>query len=818
MIQRHAPPSLCGARDLRAPTREGEGMGSEKILSWWLDKVPAIFWATDRELTITVSVGSGLADLNLAPNQLAGTRLTDYLRTSDPDFPALAAHLRALRGEPAGYELDWMGRSYRVRVEPLRAEGGTIEGCLGFALDLTEQRRVERRLQAKYAVTRALAEAPTAAGAAARVLQVVCECLGWDLGALWVVDRGAWVLRCTETWHAPGQDLADFLALCRRIAPGHGVALPGRVWERAAPVWVEDVTAYPQSPRAAVAARLGLHAAVAFPVLHGAEILGVLEFFSRAIRPPDDELMQMMSAVGAQVGHFLERRRQEDALRAGEERYRRITETSAEGIVTLDADGRITFANGRMARLLGLAPEEMTGRPLLDFVHPEGRAAAAAWLRHTRQGYEEQGDLRFRTRDGKTLWALVAAVPLPDDARGQAGTLAMVSDVTARRELESRYLQAQKMEAVGRLAGGIAHDFNNLLTVIGGCGELLARTLPKGSDAAELVREIREAGDRAAMLTRQLLTFSRKQPRVVEVLDLNEVVKRVQKMLRRILGEDIEQAVALEPALGRVNADPGQIEQVIVNLAVNARDAMPEGGTFTLRTANAHLDEDYARLRPGVRPGWYVQLSVTDTGCGMDEETRLRLFEPFFTTKGPEKGTGLGLATVYGIVQQSGGHIDLVSEPGRGTTFHIYLPRSKASLSPEEAALGAGAARGGAETVLVVEDEDAVRSVIRRALQGAGYTVLEARGGADAIRLAEQHGGPIHLLLTDVVMPGLNGRQVAERVTALRPGARVLFVSGYTDDTLVRHGVHGEGLAFLQKPFTAEALNRKVRELLDANR
>jgi PAS domain S-box-containing protein len=793
-------------------------MEPEQALSSWPPQPPAFYWATDRDLTITASLGSGLADRGLAPDQLAGTRLADYLGTSDPESPTLAAHLRALQGESISYEQEWTGRTYRVRVEPRRAEGGAVEGCVCLAVDVTEQRRAERRLRAQYAVTHALAEATTAADAAARVLQAVCEGLGWDLGALWVIDRGAWVLRCAETWHAPGQDVADFLAVCRRFAPGHGVALPGRVWEQAAPVWVEDVAADPQSPRAPVAVRLGLHAAAAFPVLRGPDVLGVLEFFSRAIRPPDDDLMQLMAAVGAQVGHFLERRRQDEALLAGEERYRRITETAAEGIVTLDPDGKVTFANGRMARLLGHPVEEMMGRSLLDFVHPEDRAAAAARLRHTRQGYEEQGDLRFRTRDGKTLWALVATVPLPDDARGQAGTLAMVTDVTARRELEARYLQAQKMEAVGRLAGGIAHDFNNLLTIISGCGELLARGLLPGSDAADLVREIREAGDRAAVLTRQLLTFSRKQPLVVEVLDLNEVVGRVQRMLRRILGEDIEQVVTQESALGRVNADPGQIEQVIVNLAVNARDAMPDGGTFMLRTANAQLDEDYARLRPGVRPGWYVLLAVSDTGCGMDEQTRLHLFEPFFTTKAPEKGTGLGLATVYGIVQQSGGHIDLHSEPGRGTTFNIYLPRSKASLSPEERALGQSMARGGAETVLVVEDEEAVRSVMRRALEGAGYTVLEARGGAEAVRLAEQYAGPIHLVLTDVVMPGLNGRQVAERVTALRPGTRVLFVSGYTDDAVARHGVQGEGLAFLQKPFMPDALARKVREVLDANR
>ena len=842
MIRRHACPGLCGAPQLRS-LKEGEFMLPDNLspgpalgvaalpppedtpeaheVRWRLAAGLAGLHAWDWEVASGRVRAAGDLErlLGLEPGGFGGTfeALLHCVHPADRGRVS-AAFGRALR-EGGEYDLEFRLLRADGSVRWVRERAQAVSGppaCLSCAaLDVTEPRRAERRLRTQYAVTQALAEAATPAEAGPRVLRAVCECLGWDLGALWVVDRSAWVLRCAAAWHEPAHDLGEFVAACRRLTPAHGQALPGRVWEAGGPVWVEDLAAYPHSARAAVARRLGLHAAVAFPAPGGAEVLGVLEFFSREIRPPDSDLLQMLAATGMQTGHYLERKRGEEALRAGEERYRRITETAAEGILTVAADGKVTFANERMARLLGYAAAELLGRPLLDLVHPEGRAGATAWLRHNRQGHEEHGDVRFRRKDGKSVWALVAAAPLLDDAGHYAGTLAMVTDVTARRELEAQYRQAQKMEAVGRLAGGVAHDFNNLLTVISGAAELLLRRLPPGEEGWELAREIRESGERAAGLTRQLLAFSRKQVLTLEVLDLNEVVRRSQRLLQRVLGEDVELAAALEPALGRVNADPGQMEQIIMNLAVNARDAMPRGGQFTLRTANVFLEQDYAALRPGVRPGRHVLLAVSDTGCGMDEETRAHLFEPFFTTKGPDKGTGLGLATVYGIVQQSGGHIDVESAPDRGTTFHIYLPRSKASLLPEESGAEHAEAGKGTETVLVVEDEPAVRSLLGRALRGCGYTVLEASGGAEALRLVEGYAGPIQLLVTDVVMPGMNGRQLAERLTALRPGVRVLFLSGYTDDAVMHHGVHGEGLAFLQKPFAPDVLARKVREVLE---
>jgi len=388
-------------------------------------------------------------------------------------------------------------------------------------------------------------------------------------------------------------------------------------------------------------------------------------------------------------------------------------------------------------------------------------------------------------------------------------------DVTENRILEDQLRQAQKMEAVGRLAGGVAHDFNNLLMVIGGHGELLrdeAKGAPLVSKHAEAILK---AADRAGMLTRQLLAFGRKQVLQPKILDANAVVQETGKLLRRLIGEHIELVFSLDPNLGRVKADPGQLEQVIMNLAINARDAMPNGGSLTIETSNAYLDEEYQRERPAVAMGDYVLLALSDTGSGMDEKTRAQIFEPFFTTKERGQGTGLGLATVYGIVKQSGGYIWAYSEPGRGSTFKVYLPLVRDAADALPVARGESLPRG-TETILVAEDEVGVRELACGFLVSQGYTVLEARGSEHALRLAEENPARIHLLLTDVVMPGLRGTELAERVLQMNPAVRVLFVSGYTDDAIVHHGILEAGTHFLSKPFSREALLQKVREVLRA--
>ena len=421
----------------------------------------------------------------------------------------------------------------------------------------------------------------------------------------------------------------------------------------------------------------------------------------------------------------------------------------------------------------------------------------------------------FRFRHANGSWRTLDGIGRVLAGEGPLQFVINSRDVTESRATEEQLRQSQKMEAVGRLAGGIAHDFNNLLTAIIGYAELARSRLKVEDPSRAELAEIEKAGRRAAGLTRQLLAFSRKQVLQPRVVNLNQIVGDMDQMLQRLIGEDIELVTLPRENLGSVMADTGQIEQVVLNLAINARDAMPRGGKLTIETAEAELDENYSAFHFDVPPGHYVSLIVSDNGIGMDAKTLSYAFEPFFTTKEIGKGTGLGLSTVYGIVKQSGGHVTVYSEPGVGTTFKIYLPRVEALPDVTASSTRHPVQAGGTETVLVVEDEEPVRRLVCRSLEAQGYKTLSAAGPNEALAVCEEHAGEIHLMLTDVVMPRLGGKGLAKQATAVRPGMKVLFMSGYTDDAIVHHGVLDAGTPFLQKPFTPSALSRKVREVLD---
>jgi PAS domain S-box-containing protein len=511
-----------------------------------------------------------------------------------------------------------------------------------------------------------------------------------------------------------------------------------------------------------------------------------------------------------------ERKQAEMTLRRSEASYRSLILGATYGIFRSSLDGKFLTVNPALAAMLGYGSEaELLGANLLGDISQDADAGAELLQQYRRNSRIDGVEAQWRRKDGKGLRVRLSGRAVLDEQGTLEGFEVIAEDVTQRQRLEEQLRQAQKLESIGRLAGGIAHDFNNLLTIINGYGQLLLGRADLGDPMHSHLSEIMKAGERAASLIRQLLTFSRRQVLSPQVLDLNAVISNMDKMLCRLIGEDIDLVIVLGPDLGRVKVDRGQIEQVVLNLAVNARDAMPQGGKLTLETVNAELDEAYARCHVTTAPGRYVMLAVSDTGVGMDAETRAHAFEPFFTTKEGGKGTGLGLATVYGIVKQSGGHIWVYSEPGQGTTFKIYFPRVEEAVAPREVQELQAALLRGVETILLVEDDEAVRPLVRAVLGSHGYTVLEASRGEDALATCQHHAGPIHLLLTDVVMPGMSGGELAKRLATLYPQMKTLYMSGYANGGIAHRGVLEPDAAFLQKPFTPDALARKVAEVLN---
>jgi two-component system cell cycle sensor histidine kinase/response regulator CckA len=520
------------------------------------------------------------------------------------------------------------------------------------------------------------------------------------------------------------------------------------------------------------------------------------------------------------VTHFIAIKLDIAERKRAEERICRLAqavENSAELIAIANPDGRISFANHALLQATGYKDTEIIGelfgKTLISHNNPPALDEGIRARTLLEGGW--RGECLGRRKDDSDFPVFLSTGQIKDNRGLVIGIFGIGQDITDRKRLEEQLLVSQKMEAVGRLAGGVAHDFNNLLGVIVGYSDLVLDAFPSEDPRHHQLEQIKKAGLRATSLTRQLLTFSRKQVCQPVVLDINALVTDFNKMLRRMVGEDIEFTNALHQGLGQIKADPGQIEQVIMNLVVNSRDAMPNGGKLIIETANTDLDEDYCLLHPSVQPGRYVMLAVSDTGSGMDAKTQARIFEPFFTTKEEGKGTGLGLAIVYGVVKQSEGHIWVYSELGKGTTFKIYFPRIDEPAQSAATDRGEAGSLRGFETILLAEDSTLLRVLTCALLENNGYEVIAAENGIEAVKLAERCDRPIHLLLTDVVMPGMSGRELADRLAVKRPDMKVLYMSGYTNDAIVHHGVLDPKLSFLQKPFSQKALTHKLREVLD---
>ena len=510
--------------------------------------------------------------------------------------------------------------------------------------------------------------------------------------------------------------------------------------------------------------------------------------------------------------------RAKEALQKSEAKFRTIFEGTSLGIAVVNMEGRLIESNPALQKMLGYNGADLYNKVFNELAHPEDSTRDLDLYKKLLEGEHDyyQIEKRFFKKEGGVIWGRLNVSLGKSDGGTPQYTIHILEDITEWKQLEAQFLQSQKMETVGRLAGGIAHDLNNLFTILSGYSQLSLISLQENDPLRGNLEEIKRVTERAAELTHQLLALSRRQVLDLKVVDLNTLVQGLQKMLGRVMGEDIELTTVLDKNLGRVKIDPGQIEQVILNLVVNARDAMSTGGRLILETSNVELDEDYARRHIGVTPGRYVTLSVSDTGCGMSPEVKEQIFDPFFTTKDKGKGTGLGLSTVYGIVKQSGGNIWVYSEPGQGTTFKIYLPQVEEGADTFTSQAEKDDLPQGSEMVLLVEDEPSVRSLTARFLRKQGYTVLEAGNGDEAMQIAHDHREEkIHLLLTDVVMPQMSGKEVVERLKTFYPEIKVLFISGYTETVINHHAEFQTGAPFLQKPFSWNGLAKKVREVLD---
>jgi PAS domain S-box-containing protein len=741
------------------------------------------------------------------------------------DLGLVEQHMRQkLSGQSSTYEFRVVAQDGSVRWlhetgRPVwdKAENRVVR-ILGVAQDITQRKRTEEEIRRRNRELTLLNQI-IAVSAANPEPEVLLEAACRELAAALDSPRAtATLLR---------EDKKEVVAVAEYRAPGEpsnlgmiltvkGNPLVQNVLIHRAPFVVHNTH---QDPRVSAIrkelAHFGVFALLILPLIIEGEVVGSLSIEATQPRQFSGEEINLAWSVAEQVAGVLARVR----LAQVRQRLSAAIEQAADNIIITDIEGKIIYVNPAFERISGYNRVEVIGQTphFLDSNQSDQPAYYQGQWSTLTSGQVWRGRLINKHKDGSKYIEDVTITPVRNEDRTIVSYVSAQRDVTRELSLEEQLSQSQKMEAIGRLAGGVAHDFNNLLTVITGYSELLMhRPIENQETQRSYLEEIYNASERAAALTRQLLAFSRKQVLHPEVLNLNKAISGITKMLRRLIGEDIEMVISLSPSLGMVKADPGQLEQVIVNLVVNARDAMPNGGRLIIETSGVTLDESYVSQHVEVEPGPYVMLAISDTGIGMDKETISHIFEPFFTTKEPGKGTGLGLAMVHGIVKQSSGHIWVYSEPDQGTTIKIYLPLITTAAESTNHSQIDRVQLQGTETVLVVEDDVSVRSLICQFLRKSGYTVLEATTSTEAFQLAYIYHQPIHLLLADMVLPGINGLELARQLTGLYPQLKVLYISGYTDNAVIRQGMLEPGAAFLQKPFTPTVLGSKVREVLDA--
>jgi two-component system, cell cycle sensor histidine kinase and response regulator CckA len=703
----------------------------------------------------------------------------------------------------------------------VRDAGGRAHRMVGTVADITQRKLTEQRLRRQNETIMRLAKGQTGAGFSAslkKVTQAASRTVACGRVSVWVFNDDRSELRCLDLYQAATNRHFRGQVFKRDIYPSCFDSLDDE------PIVIaDDARNHPATREFSdnYLQPLGITSMLSAPVRVGGSVIGIVcyEHTGPQRRWELDEQIFAGSVADA-VSLLMEidlRAQAEKALLRSEERYRDLVENAKDIIYTRDLQGNCTSINKVVEQVLGYTREEALGMNIWETVSSESQKKIQEMVMRKLAG---EGmavfEMEAMAKNGRKV-TLEVNTRLVHEGGVLVGVQGIARDVTERRQLEEQLRQSQKMEAVGQLAGGVAHDFNNILAVIIGYSDILLNKLKQEDPTRRKITEIRKSAERAANLTGQLLAFSRRQVMQPAVIDLNATVKDMSEMFRQLIGENIELHTSFEEGLGPVKADLGQIQQVIMNLIVNARDAMPQGGHLTIGTQNAYLrDENLGRLYR-VKEGHYVMLAVSDTGCGMDTEMQAHVFEPFFTTKEKGKGTGLGLSTVYGIVKQSGGYIWVFSEVGRGTTFKIYLPLIEEEVEEVNTSVTPAEQLNGTETVLLVEDEENVRRLACEILEMNGYTVIEAKDGVEALEVCDRYEGPIQLMLTDVVMPRLGGRELSQRLAPLRPQMRVLYMSGYTDDAIVRHGAFDRDIHFLQKPFTPEALARKVRQAISAD-